>query len=112
MAKMMFGRELLEHERLTLVSMTNQPGWKILVNLLNEACVEVSKDISRLDPEKEDRFDEKLKYRQFRSRVINEFVTNLFRSIGVLDEAVSQSVKEDREVMEIMAKARAPQGAQ
>jgi hypothetical protein len=65
------------------------PGWKVVEELANEACLTFTQDILRLDPESED-YERVNVTRTLRARNASEFSELLFRSIVEHANAVRQ----------------------
>jgi len=63
-----------------LMQTTMTPGFKVVVELANEACLRVTQDIAKLDPESPD-YERLVVERGRRSRNISEFSDWLFQSV-------------------------------
>jgi len=63
-----------------LMQTTMTPGFKVVIELANEACLRVTQDIAKLDPESSD-YERLVVERGRRSRNISEFSDWLFQSV-------------------------------
>lgn len=96
--------ELTEPERVMLGRMTYDGGYKVLVKLFNAACIRVTQDIVRLDPEKPD-YARLLEIRSQRSRNINEFCAMVLKSLDYhVDILRHQKLEEQTQEEDAVAK--------
>lgn len=79
-------------ERITLGSLAQQPGFMVLVKIMNAACERATADVIKLEPSEEG-YQRKLMAFQTRARNINEFSSSVLKSIdwqvqfGVVEQA-------------------------
>lgn len=78
----LLGEKLTFEERLSLAQLTNQPGWKILVRIMAEACREATEEVIRLNPTTE-RYPEVLTGLQTTARAMNKFSSDVLDSVKV-----------------------------
>lgn len=70
-----------------LLQLVLMPGWSVVEEIANEACLKFTQDIIKLDPESED-YDRVMQTRTLRARNASEFSDLLFASItGHADNA-------------------------
>ena len=74
------GESLTFEERLGLAQLVNQPGWKILVRLMAEACRDATEATIKLDPGTE-RYLERLSGLQTTARAMNKFSAEVLDSV-------------------------------
>ena len=67
-------------EKVTLGSLVSQPGYAVLVKMLDAACSQATKDVIKLDPT-EKGYTQKLIALQGRARHMNEFSSLVLKSI-------------------------------
>lgn len=83
-----------------LMQLSMMPGFKVVIELANEACLRATQDITRLDPETND-YDRLVKERASRARNITQFSDLLFESVfSHADSVKTQAVQENREAEE------------
>lgn len=68
-------------EKLSLASLSQQPGFIVLVKVLNAACAKATKDAIQLNPIDEG-YDRKIKALHTRARDFNEFSSLVLDSIA------------------------------
>jgi hypothetical protein len=85
-------------EKITLSSLSAQPGFNILVKIMNAACDKATKDVIKLNPATEGYMRE-LATLQSRARFMNEFCQQVLDSINwqVEDGANKQAIKRELE---------------
>ena len=74
------GDNLTMEERLYLGQMTMMPGWVVLKEMIQEECLEATKEIVKLSPETE-KYSEILTRLHLESRALNEFAASLIKSM-------------------------------
>lgn len=83
-----------------LMQLSMMPGFKVAVELANEACLRATQDIAKLDPETND-YDRLVKERARRARNISEFSDLFFESIfSHADSVKTQEAQEHKEAEE------------
>ena len=97
--------DLSPTKKALLLQVILSPGWKVVEEIANEACLRFTQDIIRLDPESED-YERVAQTRTLRARNASEFSDLLFKSIVVHANSIRQTqAKEDREVVESVGAA-------
>jgi TRAP-type mannitol/chloroaromatic compound transport system substrate-binding protein len=76
----LLGQNLNHEERILLAQLTTQPGWKILVKLMAEACRTATEDVIKLDPTSE-RYAERVVGLQTTARAMNKFSAEVLDSV-------------------------------
>lgn len=74
------GGNLTFEERISLAQLVNQPGWKILVRLMAEACRNATEEVIKLNPTVE-RYPEQLTGLQTTARAMNKFSAEVLDSV-------------------------------
>ena len=91
-------------ERVMLGQLTNIGGFKVLTKLLDAACVRVTQDIVKLDPENPD-YERLLSIRTQRARTVNEFVNLIRKSVIYHADVVrNEAAAEEVQVEDAVAK--------
>jgi|SRR5579859_4550656 len=78
----LLGEKLNFEERIALAQLTNQPGWKILVRIMAEACREATEGVIKLNPTSP-RYQEVLAGLQTTARAMNKFTADVLDSVKV-----------------------------
>ena len=78
--KTILSPDLAAHKKALLLQVMLMPGWKVVEELANAACLNFTQDILRLDPESED-YERINITRTLRARNASEYSELLFRSI-------------------------------
>lgn len=91
-AKKILIPDLPSHKKAMLLRLVLDPGWKVVEEIANEACLAFTQDIIKLDPEVED-YERKQQVRTLRARNAVEFSEQLFRSITEHARAVREADK-------------------
>jgi len=81
MAVPLLSDELRMIEKVSLAALANQPGFPILVDLMEAACKRATAEAINLNPGDEG-YDRKIKFLHSRARDFNEFRTLLLNSIN------------------------------
>jgi TRAP-type mannitol/chloroaromatic compound transport system substrate-binding protein len=76
----LLGDGLPFEERLALAQLVNQPGWKILVKLMAEACHAATVEVIKLKPTQE-RYSEVLAGLQTTAHAMNKFSAEVLDSV-------------------------------
>lgn len=71
---------LSQAKKASLLQVVLSPGWKVVEEIANEACLRYTQDIIRLDPESED-YDRVSQTRTLRARNATEYSDLLLHSI-------------------------------
>jgi hypothetical protein len=71
---------LSQAKKASLLQVILSPGWKVVEEIANEACLRYTQDIIRLDPESED-YDRVSQTRTLRARNATEYSDLLLHSI-------------------------------
>jgi TRAP-type mannitol/chloroaromatic compound transport system substrate-binding protein len=92
------GRKMLGHglsydERIGLAQLVNQPGWKILVRLMAEACRNATEEVIKLKPTAE-RYAEVLAGLQTTAHAMNKFSAEVLDSVKVHQRAAVQEAQQ------------------
>src|ERR1700735_4627835 len=74
------GEGLTFEEGIALAQLVTQPGWKIVVRLIAEACRRATEAVIKLDPGVE-RYEQKLIGLQTTSRAMNKFAADVLDSV-------------------------------
>lgn len=91
MARKLLGESLAFDERLALAQLTLQPGWKVLVKVMAEACRSATEEVIRLEPGSTG-YQERLAGLQSTARAMNKFSADVLDSVRVHQtNAVAQS---------------------
>lgn len=89
----LLGENLSQEERIVLAQLTHQPGWRVLVKMMAEACREATELVIKLEPGSE-RYQERLAGLQSTARAMNKFSAELLDSVKVHQRNVVQQVNE------------------
>lgn len=76
----LLGQNLNHEERILLAQLTTQPGWRVLVKLMAEACRAATEEVIKLDPTAE-RYSEKVQGLQIAARSMNKFSAEVLDSV-------------------------------
>jgi hypothetical protein len=76
----LLGQSLNHDDRILLAQLTAQPGWKVLVKLMAEACRGATEAVIKLDPSVE-RYQEQLMGLQTTARAMNKFSAEVLDSV-------------------------------
>ena len=76
----LLGQNLNTEERILLAQLTTQPGWRVLVKLMAEACRAATEEVIKLDPTVE-RYSEKVQGLQIAARSMNKFSAEVLDSV-------------------------------
>jgi hypothetical protein len=76
----LLGQNLNHEDKISLAQLTTQPGWKILVKMMAEACRNATEDVIKLDPTTE-RYPERVVGLQTTARAMNKFSTEVLDSV-------------------------------
>jgi hypothetical protein len=87
------GENLTFDERLALAQLVNQPGWKILVRLIAEACRRATEEVIKLDPGTE-RYDQRLTGLQTTARAMNKFSAEVLDSVKLHQRTAVKQAQE------------------
>lgn len=70
-------------DRMYLAHLTNQPGYKVLVDIMEAACKRANDAVVKLDPEDVNikDYDKSLAYRQQVARATNKFCADVLKSV-------------------------------
>ena len=99
---LMENMDVVKKTLLLQVSMT--PGFKVIVEMANEAALRATQDISKLDPEGPD-YERKIVERGRRARNISEGFDLLFKSVFAhADSIKKREVQEDQDAKDAVAK--------
>ena len=99
---------LTQAKKVMLAQTIMTPGWKVVIEIANEACRSAMQDTIKLDPESED-YERVCVERQRRARNITEFSDLLMRSIH--DHAVRSARWSSREEDEAVGRVQDVQQA-
>lgn len=78
----LLGDSLAFDEKLALAQLVNQPGWRILVRLMAEACRFATEEVIKLKPTQE-RYSEVLTGLQTTAHAMNKFSAEVLDSVKV-----------------------------
>src|SRR5258708_7056160 len=91
--------DLTQAKKVMLTQVVMTPGWKVVIELANEACRTAMQDTIKLDPESAD-YERVCVERQRRARNITEFSEQFFRSIQSHADSIRKTeAAEDQEVV-------------
>ena len=76
----LLGQNLNHEERILLAQLTTQPGWKVLVKLMAEACRNATEEVIKLNPVAE-RYAEQVVGLQTTARAMNKFSAEVLDSV-------------------------------
>lgn len=95
--------DLAQGKKVLLVQTVATPGWKVVVEIANDACARFTQDIVKVDPESQDA-EHVVAERQRRARIAIEFSDLLMRSIYAhADQVRRVEQKEDVEAVSRVA---------
>jgi hypothetical protein len=89
----LLGENLDFEQKLMLAQLVQQPGWKVLVKLMAEACRDATEEVIKLDPGAE-RYHEKLAGLQAMARAMNKFSADVLDSVKVLQRQAVQEAQQ------------------
>ena len=97
----LMGQNLSHEERILLAQLTAQPGWKILVKMMAEACRQATEDVIKLDPTSP-RYSEVVVGLQTTARATNKFSAEVLDSVKLHQKRALQDAHaiENPEVVE------------
>lgn len=85
--------QLSTTERMLLNQIVDAPGFKVLVKIMDSACVQATQEVIKVDPTLTN-YKKVLEVQQQRARFINEFCSEVRRSVNyhvsILKSAVTQ----------------------
>jgi hypothetical protein len=87
-------------ERLDLVSLTNQPGWKPLVKMLDAACQAANAKVIQCDPTEK----EKVLTLQLEARATNSFCSLFLKAVSWHVASAKQGNHAQRNIEELIGK--------
>src|ERR1700719_3073064 len=91
--------DLTQAKKVMLTQVTMTPGWKVVIEIANEACLRATQDTIKLDPESAD-YERVCVERQRRARNITEFSDLLFHSILAHADSIRKvEAVEDKEAV-------------
>lgn len=95
--------DLAPAKQVLLAQTVMTPGWKVVVEIANEACSRFTQDIIKVDPESPDA-EHVVSERQRRARIAIEFSDLLMKSVYAHADAVRKAgVKEEVESVSAVA---------
>src|SRR5258708_39731730 len=95
--------DLTQAKKVMLTQVVMTPGWKVVIEIANEACRTAMQDTIKLDPESED-YERICVERQRRARNITEFSDDLMKSIHAHADSIRRvEQKEEDEAVERVA---------
>jgi hypothetical protein len=99
-SKKILFEDLSQAKKVMLVQTAMTPGFKVIIEMANEACLRATQDIAKLDPESQD-YERKALERARRARNISEFSDLLFASIyGHVESVKKQEASDDSKAEE------------
>lgn len=102
----LLGEDLTYEDRLALAQLVHQPGWKILVRLMAQACRKAIEEVIRLDPCTE-RHDQKLTALQATARAMNKFSADVLDSVKAHQrQAVQEAQQRENPTVEVQQPGR------
>jgi hypothetical protein len=87
------GANLDYEERIALAQLVHQPGWRILVRLMAEACRNATEEVIRLKPTTP-RYSEVLTGLQTTAHAMNKFSAEVLDSVKVHEQKAMRDLKE------------------
>jgi hypothetical protein len=95
--------DLSAAEKTMLLQTINTPGWKVVVKITNEACLQATQDIIRLNPESQD-YERVNATRAARARTMTEFSNSLMKAVYTHADAIKRTnIQEDKEIEDRVA---------
>jgi hypothetical protein len=88
--------ELTDVQRVSLVSLIQHPGWKVVELFHTSACQRATEAVIKVDPE-EANSEKIISVRQFKARERNEFSGLILGSVQYHIDVVAQGQKEETE---------------
>lgn len=110
MAKMLL-RDLNDQDRSALSNLTLQPGWPIVVKMMQEMCEIATSAVIQCDPG-DANYVGKLRSLQGIARATNDFCSSLLKSIDAHSTLHLRELQNEEDVTAMLAKARQPQQQQ
>lgn len=102
-AQTILSPDLAQVKKVLLAQTIMTPGWKVVIEIANEACRVATTDTIKLDPESQD-YERICVERQRRARNITEFSDLLMRSIHAHADSIRRvEAKEEVEAVERVA---------
>ena len=98
----LLGEGLNYEERISLAQLVNQPGWKILVRLMAEACRNATEDVIKVKPTAE-RYSEVITGLQTTAHAMNKFCAEVLDSVK-LHQRTAVKEAQARETPTLVAK--------
>lgn len=89
----LLGDGLTFEERLSLAQLVNQPGWRILVKMMAEACRHATEEVIKLKPTQE-RYSEVLTGLQTTAHAMNRFSADVLDSVKVQQRSAVQEAQQ------------------
>jgi hypothetical protein len=92
----LLGENLTEVKRVLMAQTAMTPGFKVIVEIANEACIRATQDILKVDPKKPD-YNHILEVQALRARYWSEFSDLLFKSIYAHVDAIDSAKQIEQE---------------
>ncbi len=89
----LLGEELGEVELAQLTQVTHMPGYRVIVKMLDAACLRATQDLIKLDPESEN-YKDRVAARTARARCWTEFSDLVLGSIAYHAQATKEAAVE------------------
>ena len=102
-AQSILSPDMTPAKKVLLAQTVMTPGWKVIVEMANDACARFTQDIIKVDPESPDA-QHVVSERQRRARIASEFSDLLMRSIYAHSDSIRMiDKKEDEEAVSRVA---------
>ena len=101
----LLGEGLPYEERIALAQLVNQPGWKILVRLMAEACRKATEEVIRLNPSVE-RYPEQLAGLQTTARAMNKFSAEVLDSVKLHQRTAVQEAQQREKTQVVVSEPK------
>lgn len=88
--------DMPQAKKVLLAQTVMTPGWKVIVEMANEACARFTQDIIKVDPEDEDA-EHVVSERQRRARIVIEFSDLFMKSIYAHADSIRRVDRREEE---------------
>jgi hypothetical protein len=100
----LLAEKLSPQQQELLHALAYQPGFEVLIQLFDDACVSLTQRLIKLNPEDVD-YERKLRELHLQSRTVNEFCSAVRKAINFHTSAVSQRRKNAKDEEERLVDA-------
>jgi hypothetical protein len=99
--------ELTMPQRTALAGLAHHPGFEVLVSIMNRSCDIINSRLVKLDPE-DPEYEKKLSRLHLQSRTVNEFCSNILKSIQFHELVAIRNQQVSEEEIRAAIKAAEP----